>query len=127
MQDKEKKTSDSSYIQQHLANERTYLAWIRTSIAIIGVGFLITNLHFSTRQTNIEVANVLAETIGLTSIIVGIIIILLSTFSYIEKGKAINLQSFRFPRLLIYILSILTVVIFIVFAVYYLFVWGVLH
>ncbi|MDF2857771.1 MAG: hypothetical protein K0Q87_3622 [Neobacillus sp.] len=33
-------TLDSRYIQQHLANERTFLAWIRTAIAIIGVGFL---------------------------------------------------------------------------------------
>ncbi|MGD6932567.1 DUF202 domain-containing protein, partial [Bacillus thuringiensis] len=27
-------TVDSKYIQQHLANERTYLAWLRTAIAI---------------------------------------------------------------------------------------------
>ncbi|WP_082220443.1 YidH family protein [Domibacillus robiginosus] len=41
------KTKSSAFIQQHLANERTYLAWIRTSIAIIGIGFLISNLHFN--------------------------------------------------------------------------------
>ncbi|MDF9760288.1 hypothetical protein OKW24_002061 [Peribacillus simplex] len=33
------------YAQQHLANERTFLAWIRTVIAIVGVGFLTTSLH----------------------------------------------------------------------------------
>ncbi|WP_430793738.1 DUF202 domain-containing protein [Bacillus cereus] len=27
-------TVDSKYIQQHLANERTYLAWLRTAITI---------------------------------------------------------------------------------------------
>jgi putative membrane protein len=26
-------------VQQHLANERTYLAWIRTAITVIGLGF----------------------------------------------------------------------------------------
>ena len=26
---------------EHLANERTFLAWVRTSIAIIGVGFVV--------------------------------------------------------------------------------------
>lgn len=35
------------YAQQHLANERTFLAWIRTVIAIVGVGFLTTSLHFT--------------------------------------------------------------------------------
>ena len=41
-------TVESKYIQQHLANERTYLPWIRTAIAIIGLGFLATTLHFNT-------------------------------------------------------------------------------
>ncbi|MEK4536532.1 DUF202 domain-containing protein [Peribacillus sp. FSL K6-1552] len=27
------------FAQQHLANERTYLAWIRTSVSNVGVGF----------------------------------------------------------------------------------------
>ena len=35
------------YAQQHLANERTYLAWIRTAISIVGIGFLATSLHFT--------------------------------------------------------------------------------
>ncbi|GAA3316757.1 hypothetical protein GCM10020331_013700 [Ectobacillus funiculus] len=38
------------YAQQHLANERTYLAWIRTAISIIGVGFLTTSLHFTIKN-----------------------------------------------------------------------------
>ncbi len=120
------KTKDSQYIQQHLANERTYLAWIRTSVTIIGVGFLITNLHFSTHKTNIKIANLLAEIVGLSSILVGIVIILMSTYSYFHKGKDINQQSFLFPKILIIVLSLLIIIIFIVFAVYYLFVWGLL-
>ena len=45
----EKKSLDNQvkYAQQHLANERTYLAWIRTAISIVGVGFLATSLHFT--------------------------------------------------------------------------------
>ena len=38
-------TVDSKYIQQHLANERTYLAWLRTSIAMMGVGALAATLE----------------------------------------------------------------------------------
>jgi len=29
------------YTSDHLANERTFLAWIRTSIAVIGLGFVV--------------------------------------------------------------------------------------
>jgi putative membrane protein len=30
-----------AHISDHLANERTFLAWIRTSIAVIGLGFVV--------------------------------------------------------------------------------------
>ncbi|MFJ7684476.1 DUF202 domain-containing protein [Peribacillus butanolivorans] len=36
----EKGAGDSvKFAQQHLANERTYLAWIRTSVSIVRVRF----------------------------------------------------------------------------------------
>ncbi|WP_153978072.1 DUF202 domain-containing protein [Paenibacillus xylanilyticus] len=37
-------TIDSQYVQQHMANERTFLAWVRTGIAMVGVGFLAAGL-----------------------------------------------------------------------------------
>lgn len=32
--------------RDHLANERTYLAWIRTAVSLIGFGILIVRLRF---------------------------------------------------------------------------------
>lgn len=126
MKDNDKPTIDSKYIQQHLANERTYLAWIRTSITIIGVGFLITNLHFSSITENLIIGDRLAQTIGLASIFVGIITLLMTTIGYFKKGKDINQQTFVFPRLLIIFLSLVLLLIFIIFGAYYLFAWGLI-
>ncbi|MCA1037288.1 MULTISPECIES: YidH family protein [Bacillaceae] len=119
-------TKDSKYIQQHLANERTYLAWVRTSITIIGVGFLITNLHFSTLPAASMIGDALAQIIGLASIIVGILTIIMTTIGYFRKGHEINSQSFRFSRRMIVLLSALLLLIFAVFGFYYMFVWGIL-
>jgi putative membrane protein len=119
-------TTDSKYIQQHLANERTYLAWIRTSITIIGVGFLITNLHFSTLNEHQIIGDLLAETIGLASIFVGIATLLMSTFGYFKKGKGINNQNFGYSKILIVFLSLFMFLIFLVFGTYYLFAWGLI-
>lgn len=119
----QQQTIDSKYIQQHLANERTYLAWIRTSITIMGVGFLITNLHFSTTKIKINMADILAKVIGLASIVVGIIALIITTISYFKKGNEINHQTFRFSKLMVVFLSVSLILIFLVFGLYYLFVW----
>ncbi|MGG1397110.1 DUF202 domain-containing protein [Bacillus salipaludis] len=119
-------TNDSKYIQQHLANERTYLAWIRTSITIMGVGFLITNLHFSTLSTKVVMGDILAKIIGLASIMVGVIALIITTISYFTKGNQINNQTFKYSKLMVVYLSLSLILIFLVFGVYYLFVWGLL-
>ena len=33
--------SSDSHSQQHLANKRTFLAWLRTCVALIGLGFVV--------------------------------------------------------------------------------------
>ena len=33
-------------VRDHLANERTFLAWVRTAIALLGFGVLIAKLRF---------------------------------------------------------------------------------
>lgn len=44
MQTPRNKTND------HLANERTFLAWIRTSIAVMGFGFLVVKFSLFIKQ-----------------------------------------------------------------------------
>lgn len=126
MEDNKQQTIDSRYIQQHLANERTFLAWIRTCITIIGVGFLITNLHFSSLSAKIVIGDILAQMIGLASIIVGILILIFTTISYFKKGTDINQQSFIFSKFLIIALSVSLILIIFLFGFYYLFVWGII-
>ena len=43
-------TRESARTTHHLANERTFLAWIRTSIAIIGLGFVMAKFSVWLRQ-----------------------------------------------------------------------------
>ena len=123
MNNSEVQTKDSKYIQQHLANERTYLAWVRTSITIIGVGFLITNLHFSTLSAVALISDLLARIIGLASIVVGIILLIMATTGYFTKGNDINQQTFKYSRRMVLFLSVSLILIFLTFGVYYLFVW----
>ena len=99
-------TTDHS--QQHLANERTFLSWLRTSIALIGLGFIVARFGLFLREFGLVVKNTninnnpaavvslfghyQSSLIGISIIILGIALILLAlrnyltTRSYIEKG-----------------------------------------
>jgi len=41
---------DSNRARDHLANERTFLAWVRTSVAIVVFGFAIGRFAIALRQ-----------------------------------------------------------------------------
>jgi putative membrane protein len=98
----------TDHSQQHLANERTFLSWLRTSIALIGLGFIVARFGLFLREFGLVVKNTninnnpaavvslfghyQSSLIGISIIILGIALILLAlrnyltTRSYIEKG-----------------------------------------
>jgi len=43
-------STKTSHITDYLANERTFLAWIRTSIAVISLGFVVAKFSVWLRQ-----------------------------------------------------------------------------
>ena len=106
------KTVDSQYIQQHLANERTFLAWIRTAITVIGIGFLVTNLHYYRSENLSGAEHQLITAIGILSIIFGIATILVGTRSYLKKVHTINSQQFKSAKMSLVALAIGMVFIF---------------
>lgn len=113
------KTISSNYIQQHLANERTYLAWIRTSIAIIGIGFLMTNIHFTFLSKLSALADMITTITGIVSIISGISIVVFSTYDYIKKTKQIDAQTFQPSKHIVIFLSIIILVLILGFTFYF--------
>ncbi|MGG3564046.1 DUF202 domain-containing protein [Neobacillus rhizosphaerae] len=87
----EESSGDSvKYAQQHLANERTYLAWIRTAISITGVGFLTTSLHFTIKISSNHYINTLVIILGIFACTIGFITCVLSTIHYNRKRLEIT-------------------------------------
>lgn len=87
--------ANESYINQkpagpadYLANERTFLAWIRTSIALMGFGFVIVKFALFIRQITVALGEKVtvsnkgySAVIGVTMIALGA---LMATFAYIR-------------------------------------------
>lgn len=110
-------SEESKFIQQHLANERTFLAWIRTVIAILGVGFITANLHFELTTGRNPYANVVIETLGIVTVLIGLITVYFTASSYMRKRRGINTGAFQSTGSFVIFLSVsITVLVMVMFA-----------
>ncbi|NPA94174.1 MAG: DUF202 domain-containing protein [Thermodesulfobacteria bacterium] len=90
----------------HLANERTFLAWIRTSVSIMGFGFVVEKfslflwldkrLDKDISSTSLEISNLL----GVIFIGLGAIMGFLAMLRFVKVEKEIETNTFRPPVLL---------------------------
>ncbi|MCF6767801.1 DUF202 domain-containing protein [Thiotrichales bacterium 19S11-10] len=114
--------------RDHAANERTFLAWIRTAITIMAFGFLIERfdiflsyLHQSIRDPNLKFQSSLsAEITGLLLMVVSVIMIITCTIRYLMMKKSIDSnenQSYR-SMLTNILLAVLLALVFMFLATY---------
>ncbi len=79
-------------VRDHLANERTFLAWVRTSIALLGFGVLIAKLRF------LEIApraGVHSTRLGLAFACAGVLTLLLAAWHYDRTRRMIDCDNYR--------------------------------
>ncbi|GGX43526.1 YidH family protein [Saccharospirillum salsuginis] len=81
----------------HSANERTYLAWVRTAIAVMAFGFLmekfnlfLTYLSASLNEPDRFQTSIAAEWVGLALFAVGIVLIISATVRFFLFKRAIE-------------------------------------
>ena len=63
-----------SRARDHLANERTFLAWVRTALGMMGLGVIVGKL--------VETEGILAEVIGLVMVAFGAAMLIYSVVRY---------------------------------------------
>ncbi len=103
------------HVSEHLANERTVLAWIRTAIAVItlGVGinrFSLFLVEFSHVVPGGRTVNIHAEELGIGLVILGIAMLLGAIWHYLDVAKAIDQGTYQPSRRKI-VLAALSVVV----------------
>jgi putative membrane protein len=98
----------------HLANERTFLAWIRTSIAMMGLGFVVVKFSIFIRQ----ISNVLgtkasfhqtgdSQRIGILLVALGTVTIVFSFLRYHRTKTRLDLGLYYQSTLFIKLMTIL--------------------
>ena len=79
--------ADAPNVRDHLANERTYLAWVRTSIALLGFGVLIAKLRFLGISPH---GGRLSTLLGLTFAATGLLTLVFAAWHYARTRRMID-------------------------------------
>ncbi|MDE3045537.1 MAG: DUF202 domain-containing protein [Verrucomicrobiota bacterium] len=106
----------------HLANERTFLAWIRTSLGLMAFGFVVEKFALFMKQISYffgkqEVATTptlqpgYSSIFGMVLVIVGILIGLFAYFKYRITEKQIDEDTYRPSPALAIALTLTTVIL----------------
>lgn len=98
--------------RDHLANERTFLAWVRTGVATIIFGFAIGRFSIALReffrlQDRAETTSGLTAWFGMISIVGGVLLILAGLGRYRKARAQLDSNSFEPTGFVIDIVSYL--------------------
>jgi putative membrane protein len=95
---------DDSRATDYLANERTMLAWSRTGVAVMALGFVVARFGLVLRELRPGEVRPLPQSIstafGVALVLAGTVLLLLASIRYVQIGRDIGTRSFRWsPRL----------------------------
>ena len=109
--------------RDHLANERTFLAWVRTGAAIVVFGFAIGRFSIALRQlTALQRHPVhrsgISVWMGATSIVLGVLLVVAGLFRYRQTRDRLDQGKFEPAGFVLDLVTILTVLFGLVLAGY---------
>ena len=105
-------------VSDHLANERTFLAWVRTSVGIMAFGFVVVKFTLFIKQIGLLLGKEVvihqhgySAFIGILLVAAGALTTLLSYIRYARIKKQIDSNSFKSSSMLTILLTLLILVI----------------
>ena len=105
---------DSNRARDHLANERTFLAWVRTSVAIVVFGFAIGRFAIAMRQlTEFQGRNSrttgFSVWMGMSAILAGVVMVGAGLMRYRKTRAQLDEGKFEPAGFIVDLVTILTV------------------
>lgn len=110
--------------REHLANERTFLAWIRTSIAFMGFGFVIVKFTLFLKQLSLllDTSDIppkgYSAIIGVTMVAIGVVIAVISFIQYKINFRQLERNSFVPSSLLSLLITLIIIIGGIILMIY---------
>jgi len=109
--------------RDHLANERTFLAWVRTAVAIVVFGFAIGRFSIALRQLSTMEGHParrggISVWMGASSIVLGVALVVAGLVRYRQTRARLDEGTFQPARFVLDLVTILTVLFGLVLAGY---------
>lgn len=109
----------------HLANERTYLAWVRTGIGIMAFGFVVVKFSLFVKQIGLALGTKVnipshgySAIIGIVLVAMGVLAILFSFWQYRKIDRQLRRGAYEPSTVLTSVLTGVILVISMVLIVY---------
>lgn len=124
--DREKVSKGIHNRRVHMANERTFLAWVRTSVAVMAFGFVVEKFSLFVRQMGYYLGKEItpppqgySSLIGIILVGLGVVMGVLAFIRYKKVEKQIEEDTYR-PSTILSVLLFLSLLSIGVFLILYL-------
>ena len=99
---------------EHLDNERTFLAWVRTNVALISLGFVLARLSPSLSAAGaVNAGRIAAKTLplGVGLVVFGTIVTVLAAWRYDKVNRQIEAGLVKTDRALVWFVTLAIVLL----------------
>ncbi len=100
------------HIRDHLANERTFLAYLRTSLSLLSIGISINRFSLYLLEKNtiptgggVRTTLVGAEQLGIGMVVIGLVLLVYGIVRFSQMNGEIEAQTYRPNIVAMWILS----------------------
>ena len=93
---------------EHLANERTFLAWVRTTIALISLGFVLARIGPWLSESGTHAPHLITKAwpVGMGLVIFGALLTMLAAWRYDAVNREIEAGRVKTDRALVWSVTI---------------------
>ena len=108
----------------HLANERTFLAWVRTALSVMAFGFVVERFGLLLRELGSKLGTITINSIsyskllGITITLLGIILLVVALVNFLSVRRSIDEERFHPEIFFAVMLTTVTSIIGILLAIY---------